>query len=483
MANPITWRQMATPSQRDAISLFEQGGQQVNRGLNNLANIAQSQANQMDADQLNAALAQVNNLGTVDAARAARENNMVGGLGLNPEMQNQVRDALRSRINALQQQNITQQNYDTNQRSRTEAPIRDQIARLADSGDFTQARQLAEGLSDGGRVLAGLTEAERGYNARNTLENFRTTLQGVPAAREQYRQQQQEFLARNPGIADAIRFDPQGRMQVNTDSGYTQEFVGNLMREQGYDFTGGIPTYDQAIGNLYQNADGLSFNQLAQAIQGAEGIRNSDPAYQQEQAVAARQAELNQQIQDIRQEAFLAQNPTNPILPPSSYSSRNDFYKEVVLPLSEGKLWNNGDDVTKKIDKVVDKKFTMPDGSKVDYPLNVIQDAFFSVGEVQEAQTEHGGLDSIGDTFDEEEFETNLRASMARDLQNRNAISNNAFIREQFLRNGANPLTTAPNQGFTYGSLSQSVNTPAQQSVGGNLDPYLVQQLAGYLNN
>lgn len=466
MATPITWRNVAQAQQQDATRLLQSGSEGLNKAIGGLSRLATERGEQLDADQLNAALAQINNLSTVNAAREATTNDLVGSLGLSAEMQNQARDALRSRINTLQQQNITEQNYNTNQRTRAEAPIRDEIARLADAGNYTEARKLAEGLSDGGRVLTGLTESQRGYDARQTMDGVLKQLQGLPAARDKYRQEQQAgFLSRNPGIADAVTFDSEGNISVDEGSGYTKDFVLGLMQDQNFDFgMTKAPKYEDYIGNIFQNASNLNPEQFVGAINIAQQIRDADPDYQKRQANLARQTAYNEELSKIREEAFIAANPTDPALPPSAYRNRSAFYDGAVKPLINSLTskfpWEQDyKEITGLMDEVIDAKYTTKDGSKVDYPLEIIQEAFLRMAEVREAENSGGGFGSLNDKFDKKEFKNNLEILMGEKSNNASRELSKQLYRENAARNRALGLPVARGLGFDYQSLLGNSNS------------------------
>lgn len=173
MANPITWKSVAAPSQASAFDMMNQSLQGIQKNLLGLGGIAQEQADIQNAAVLNNALAQVQRLGNVDAVRQAMNGSrFIDSLGLNAEQQLKARAALENRLGQVTGlENAAMQREDMLLNRREEA-IQDKIAKLVGQNKYSGAITEAGNLKYGGDEIADIRQKQTQFNDDNILSQI-----------------------------------------------------------------------------------------------------------------------------------------------------------------------------------------------------------------------------------------------------------------------------------------------------------------------
>jgi hypothetical protein len=238
MANNITWRSETSPDQSSALGFFREGSRQVEKGLTGLSGLANKVAGEMDSDQLNSALNQINQLGSVDDTRTARTEGLVDTLGLNDRQQIQARSALDAQEanqgNLLQ----AQQGFDKNQLKIEEDGTRNLVAEATANKDWGKVKELNKTLSSGGFDQIQANQAKRTSDTQIAKDNLAGEIITGTAARNQGFQKNQaitsQIFEQAPFLRDNVDIGSDGRIIFGANVGQSiKDRIGAGVKKLG----------------------------------------------------------------------------------------------------------------------------------------------------------------------------------------------------------------------------------------------------------
>lgn len=454
MATPITWRQMAAPDQRDSISLFRQGGQQVNQGLNGLSNTISGIAAGMEADQrqaetdqLNSVLNQIQQMNTLGQASAALNNGFVANSGLTPEQQLQARTALQNQITGNRSRTNATQQFDDAQLNRSERDTVGAYQEALVNGDLATANQLLGGLSQAtrGRLAPALAQAQTQADQRNFMNDAFTRIQQIPALNATAEQLRRDM----PIYAEDIVVE-NGQLRARQGGALDQQFLDEIVAQRYPNAVTSAPTTAQLGLELLQ--EGTNRNISPQQVMGLQqmlsGVVGADPVIQRNTRQQELQNQLNQRLNEINTEEALARNPVDPTLTPIEGESKEDVYaKYRALTETENEYFSLGAGdyaaFTEAADSVVNEGYVDASGEKQQYDPRAIDLALGETAAVREAQLGGnlgdtgiwGWLGSDGDNINTDEFKLLLDKYQAAVNANQTRRAANAETRRQAARN------------------------------------------------
>lgn len=387
MATPITWRNVAQAQQHDAARLFETGSEGLNKAIGGLSRLATQRGEQLDADQLNAALAQINSLNTVDGAREAASNGLIRNLGLSADQQLKASDALRSRINTLQNQTNLEQAFDDGQLSRQERGTVGEYQTALANKDIDLATELFNSLSKTtqGKLSGSLASARSDKNRTDFMNSAFEDIQNIPKVHATLAQMKRDL----PVFADDLVLKD-GRIQAREGGTLVQEGLDRIIADRYSDAVTSAPTAEdlslqfltRGTQNNIGSGDILSLQQLLQTT-----LQN-DPVYRRQ---VADEAEAKRQATDItRLNTFenIQNRPVDERLSPNENLSvskvLNDFNKYTT---GDGGWFSEGDieAFQKTAKKVYDKGFIV-NGKRESFNPVVLREALNLTSAVQRAK-------------------------------------------------------------------------------------------------
>ena len=354
MARAITWRNVNAQSQADAFRFNELGNQQINAGLSGLQSQLTGAAKELEQEAYQSALGQINALGTVDAARQARDNNFVDQLANGDvELANRLRTDLNNRTTQLQQRYTNDIRFDdlrTDQKERgTVASLEQAIANRdlaginASLGNLSQETRAqyadrvaglrnelkvgdlltninAENIEDSTKAFESLSSDIKGQYApqfygaieqarkKGINDRFKETLTSLDADRDQYALD--KFLLDNPEY-DGQVFINNGQLELSDATPDDNTVINSLFQEGASDYYEGAPTYNDRINDFKEQNSDLTLAELNAVSEVGKQFASNDSRYVQREAARKQQKAINDNL--AKYDAFKAieNNPEN----------------------------------------------------------------------------------------------------------------------------------------------------------------------------
>jgi len=407
----ITWRTVQGANQSDSSRMFQNAVGNVNQGLSGFQDMANTAARKMDAEQLNAALNQVEQLTTMGSAREAQRNGFLDSLSLkNPEMTRQVRDALQS------QADTNKTVYDT-QVAEDDRFTFDAIEKLIANDQLDLAEETASDLTfGGGRALTGVKNAKKTKEISNAEKQYQNAVLGGMQQRHQSIQKNSklsdDILKNTPSqFRNALVIDETtGKLTINPtlDEATARQYAPIFNEIQQFPWSD-VQTREQvqqqSIGNL---SSVLGFERAGNLIDGANTIFNNDIVANRE--ISQNQAALETLLAE--QQAQLGYTrEDNPYRPPVPIEDRKTI-GQIALGYLKSAIGNDaysdiGDGDFTKFTDAVFTAVKNAGGSEVS--PSAIEKALADDPQVLEAAKEG----NLGDWFDNvnlEEFTDSVKS-------------------------------------------------------------------------
>lgn len=454
----ITWRSVANPIANNQAELLRQGNQSIQRGISGLGNLASGIANDMDADQLNAALAQIRGLNTVEGAQQAQQQNLVSTLGLNDEQQIQARNALDTQLTNNRQSQNASDTFDFNQLTKAERPlINDFNTRLA-SDDFAGAREIAGGLSNSGEFLRQINQQENAFTTKN--EGIRTA--AITNAYNEFANQgdydsairSAQQLPNNAKEVGRLQEEKKAYDNLNLFNSFANGIAGTENEGISGSLGGGETAYE-GYAELINNNDELDFKQKADLNNMLKAFQSNDPKEIQrvkDEALAKEKALFDKQVEreitKAETDSRIAQNPLNPALTPNENLKISDVLAEFEpLTKFEDEYFSFGvgdfeafskkamSSVNKGYDIITKDENGKPKTVNKRYNPVVVAEALRNTKAVREAKI-GGNLGDGGDNINTDEFENLLDLYQRLYNENDDRIEANLLARKESIRAG-----------------------------------------------
>lgn len=187
MAQPITWRNVATPNFGSSLAAISNAGDTILGGLNALKSTAQQFGQQQDriadettqgnTDRLIQQIKGTNDLGAYAALADTINPNALQGQDVD---QNAILDAYRAREGGIMSEITQEQAFDAQQQELATKPIHEQAAFFTANGEFDKARGLYKAGDPGaGEQLMKIQSAEDAFNTRE--QKKQTALEAAAA--------------------------------------------------------------------------------------------------------------------------------------------------------------------------------------------------------------------------------------------------------------------------------------------------------------
>lgn len=483
MANVVTWRNVNSANQSDAFNFTRLGTQQINRGLSGFQNQITGIAEAQEQEAFDNALAQINDLGSVDAVRQAQDGSFINTIsGGDTNLANRLQGALDTRGNDLRQQFVTRNAYDDTVRTQQERGIianyqnaltnRDDKAAegfLNQLSNETQARLRPElvGFRDNqlignfNKALANgdLKGAERYYNTMSpelqgeyggSFNDARTKAANKDFLTQAYNnvQQRMQLSATAERVASDYPIYAQdievrdGKLRAKEGGALTQELLDQIVARDYSDGVTSAPTYDSLTTGILSNpaTDLISPSTIMQASEFVTANRNLDPVYQRQQREAANALATQKQVSELQTNALLANNPVDAALTPQEGLTLDSVFKEFERYTQSNDGWfdfgkGDYDAFRSTAEKVINKGYK-PKGASESQEYNpvVIREALNATQAVREAVNE-GNLGDTWDNINEDEFESLLELYQAKYNENELRRATNLQTQVQNVRN------------------------------------------------
>ncbi|UYE90226.1 hypothetical protein A5gp_00028 [Alteromonas phage vB_AemP_PT15-A5] len=354
MARPITWRNVNAQSQADAFRFNELGSQQVNAGLAGLQSQLTGAAKELEQDAYQSALGQINALGTVDAARQARDNNFVDQLANGDvELANRLRSDLNNRTTQLQQRYTNDIRFDdlrTDQKERgTVASLEQAIAnrdlagidnslnnlsqetraeyagRVAGLRNELQVGDLltninAENIDESTKAFEALSSDIKGQYApqfygaieqarkKGINSKLKETLTTLDADRDQYALN--NFLLDNPEY-DGQLFINNGQLELSDATPDDNTFINSLFQENANSYYEGAPTYAERINDFKEQNNDLTLSELNAVSEVGKQFASNDSRYVERETARKQREAINKNLTLFDMNELVKSRPVN----------------------------------------------------------------------------------------------------------------------------------------------------------------------------
>ena len=243
----ITWRNVAAPQVSDVLQF---SSNQVNKGLGALSGRFANAANKMDADQLSAAMNQIQQLNQVGQAKDAQSNGFIDGLGLtSPNMQMQARKALANQVGLNRDTLRGDEQFDDATLAREDVATTDLLNKARADGNVEEQNNLANLLNfGGGSTQVGLNAENKQKELTAANENFDQNVAKGTIDRNKVLQNNSgisnEIVASLPTqLKSEVSIGQDGQLQFSQNVGQKQKDIIN----SGVDQLGGyspVPTFE-----------------------------------------------------------------------------------------------------------------------------------------------------------------------------------------------------------------------------------------------
>ena len=477
MAQPITWRNVGAASQNDAVNFTQFGANQINRGLTGLQNQVSGIAQEQEQAVLDNALAQINQLGSVDAVRNAQDKDFVSLLSNGDDaLTNQLRTALGNRGTQLEQQFVSRNAFDDTVRSQEERGIIANYQNALTNRDDAAAENFLGQLST--ETQAKLRPELIGFRDNQLVGGFQKDLAdgNLEAAKQKYDLMSPELQGEHGGSFNAARKTAatkdysekifsgiQNRLSLSANLQTLRERFpnvsddmvikdGKITAREGSKLA--PETLDGMIQSVFpdMSTEGLSYAQLQNQalltqpnddidvntiLRMSELVGNTqqlDNTYRDQAKYEAAQAQSAKEIAQLQTDNAIARNPVDPALTAQEGLTMDAVFQE-FLPLTQsaGGWWDVGQGDFANFRKTVEEVI-----NEGNYNPVVVREALNATTEVNEARNEGNLGDSWGDNIDKKEFRELLKLFQTKYDNNelRNAINLDTQARNIKFQNG-----------------------------------------------